>query len=62
MKSDWEKLYRSVLMERDPTLKQLRAEKAHKAVTSRIKETDDNGERQRLNRALEMLNLLRNRS
>ena len=50
-KEDWQRKYRSVLMERNPTLKQLR-----------IEETDDTQERQRLDHAIEMLNLLRNRT
>ena len=61
MKEDWEKLYRSVLMERNSVLQQLRIEEAYKAVIGRIKETDDTGERQKLDRAVEMLNLLRSR-
>jgi len=61
MKEDWEKQYRSVLMERNPTLQQLRIEEAYKAVIRRIKETDDTAERQKLDRAIDMLNILRNR-
>jgi hypothetical protein len=62
MKEDWEKLYRSVVVERNPTLKQWRIEAAYKAVKRRIKEAADTAERQKLDRAIEMLNLLRNRS
>ena len=61
MKEDWERLYRSVLMERNPTLQQLRIEDTYKAVILRVKETADSGERQRLDRAIKMLNTLRNR-
>jgi hypothetical protein len=61
MKEDWERLYRSVLVERNSVLQQLRIEEAYKAVIRRIKETDDTDERQKLDRAIEMLNLLRNR-
>jgi hypothetical protein len=59
-KEDWQRKYRSALMDRNSVLQQLRIEAAYKAVKRRIKETDDTGERQKLNRAIEMLNLLRN--
>lgn len=61
MKEDWEKLYRSVLVERNPTLRQLRITAAQKAVMRRIKETADTGERRKLDRVIEMLGLLRSR-
>lgn len=47
-------------MERNSTLRQLRIEVAYKAVIRRIEETEDHGERPKLDRAIEMLNLLRN--
>lgn len=61
MKEDWEKLYRSVLVERNPTLRRLRITAAQKAVMRRIKGTGDTGERRKLDRAIEMLSLLRSR-
>ena len=62
MKENWERLYRSVLVERNSTLRQLRIRSAYRAVMRRIKETADIGERKRLDRAIVMLNSLRNLS
>jgi hypothetical protein len=47
MKAEWEKVYRSAPMERNSVLKQLRVEKAHKAVARRIRKTTDNSERRK---------------
>jgi hypothetical protein len=60
-KEDWQRKYRSALVERNSVLQQQRIEEAYAALIRRIKETDDIGERQKLDRAIEMLNLLRNR-
>ena len=59
MKAEWEKLYRSALMERNSELKQLRIESAHKAVIWRIKQTTDIEEVRKLHRAMEVLSHLR---
>jgi len=62
MKDDWERKYRVALMERNPALQQLRVEDAYQAVIRRMNETDDNGDEQhKLERAIDMLSLLRNR-
>lgn len=60
MKEDWERKYRAALMERIPALKRRRIDEAYKAVILRINETETTSdERERLDNAIELLNLLR---
>jgi len=62
MKDDWERKYKAALMERIPALQQLKIDEAYKAVKLRMNETEDLGdERRRLENAINILSLLRDR-
>jgi len=62
MKDDWERKYKAALMERIPALQQLKIDEAYKAVMLRMNETEIlDKERRRLENAINILNLLRDR-
>jgi hypothetical protein len=62
MKAEWERKYRAALTEHNPSLKWRRIQEAHKAIMLRIRETEETSdEREKLENAIELLNLLRNR-
>ena len=62
MKADWERKYRAALTEHNSALKWRRIEEAYAAIVLRIKETKPTAdEREKLNQAMELLNLLRKR-
>jgi hypothetical protein len=62
MKAEWELKYRAALTEHNPSLKWRRIEEAHKAILLRISETEaTSDERHKLDKAIEVLNRLRNR-
>lgn len=62
LKAEWERMYRAALTEHDSRLKWSRIEEARNAIVLRIKEAElTAAEREKLDRAIEMLNLLRRR-
>jgi hypothetical protein len=62
MTDDWERKYKAALMERIPALQQLKIGEAYKAVMLRMNETEVlDKERRRLENAINILNLLRDR-
>jgi len=61
MKAEWERKYRAALTEHNPSLKWRRVEEARKVIMRRMKEIEDNSyERDKLDKAIEVLNQLRN--
>ena len=62
LKAEWERMYRAALTEHDSRLKWRRIKEAYEAIVLRINETDlIADEREKLDRAIAMLNLLRRR-
>jgi len=62
LKAEWERKYRAALTEHNPALKWRRIEEAYKAIVLHINETKPTAdEREKLNQAMELLNLLRKR-
>jgi hypothetical protein len=62
MTDDWERKYKAALMERIPALQQLKIGEAYKAVMLRMNEMEVlDKERRRLENAINILNLLRDR-
>ncbi len=62
LKAEWERKYRAAFAENNPRLKWRRIEEAYEAIVLRINETDLTAdEREKLNKAMELLNLLRRR-
>jgi hypothetical protein len=62
MKTEWERKYRAALTEHNPSVKWRRIEEAHKAIVRRMRETEATfEEREKLDNAIDMLDLLRNR-
>ena len=59
MKEEWERKYRAALVERRPAHRSSRVEEAYEAIAGRLNEIgDSNGERTKLNHAIEVLNRL----
>jgi hypothetical protein len=62
MKADWERKYRAALKEHNPFLKWRRIEEAFKVIRHNMNEIANNSdERHKLDKAIEVLNQLRNR-
>jgi hypothetical protein len=61
MKEERERMYKAALMERNPALRQLKIDEAHKAIILRLRQTEAlNNERHKLENAINILNILRN--
>lgn len=61
MAENWDRKYKTALLERNPALQHLRIKEAYEAVTRRMKEIDDIcDERRKLDNAVKMLNRLSN--